>query len=130
MGNIYGKGARKKATALHSLIVRTRAGFICQNCGNTRDDSQIQCAHIISRNYGHTRTDLDNAFALCAKCHWRFGKWPVEFARFIFSTIGEAEYDRIAAKAEAGRGSKLDWDAEVDRLQAIMAELKESMVVD
>jgi hypothetical protein len=120
MANIYGKGARKKATILHSLIVRTRAGFVCQHCGNTREDSQIQCAHIVSRNYGHTRTDLDNAFALCAKCHWRFGKWPVEFTRFIFATIGEEEYDRIAAIAEAGKGSKVDWDAEIDRLQTVL----------
>lgn len=132
--NIYGKGARKKATELHSLIVRERAGFVCENCGRKRhppgltkeekkvaETGQIQCAHIISRNYGATRTDEKNAFALCAKCHWRFGKWPMEFARFVFAKIGEEEYDRLAAKAMAGTGTKIDWVAELERLQEIRA---------
>jgi len=114
------KGARGKATKLHSLYVRQRAGFVCQNCGNTRDDSQIQCAHIISRNYGATRTDENNAFALCAKCHWHFGKWPMEFAKFVYSQIGEDEYERLAEKARNGKGKKLDWTKELERLQKLV----------
>lgn len=122
MANIHGKGARGKATKLHSLIVRERANYVCENCGNTREESQIQCAHIISRNYGATRTDERNAFALCAKCHWRFGKWPIEFARFVFDKIGEEEYDRLAAKAEAGRGNPTNWPLELERLEALRAK--------
>lgn len=117
MANINGKGDRGKATRLHSLIVRERAGFVCENCGNTRDDSQIQCAHIISRAYSFTRTDEDNAFALCAKCHFYFGKWPMEFAKFVYEKIGEEKYESLAAKALEGKGKKFDWKSEIIRLE-------------
>lgn len=120
MGNINGKGAKGKATRLHSEFVRRRAGFVCERCGKTRDEGQIQCAHIISRHMTATRTDENNAFALCASCHWYFGKWPIEFAKWIYDMIGEAEYERLAQKARDGKGKKVDWAAEVDRLQSML----------
>ena len=122
MGNINGKGAKGKATRLHSEIVRSRVNYTCENCGKTRSEGQIQCAHIISRHMVATRTDEENAFALCASCHWYFGKWPIEFARFVFSRIGEDGYDRLAEKATEGKGKKVDWDAEVERLNAIKSQ--------
>lgn len=119
MSASYGKGARGKATKLHSKIVRERVGYVCERCGKTRDEGQIQCAHIISRNYGGTRTDERNAFALCASCHWYFGKWPVEFARFVFDQVGHVLYDELKAKAEDNKGKKLDWEAELERLKEL-----------
>ncbi len=114
-----GKGARGKATKLHSLIVRERAGFVCENCGRTKEEGQMQCAHIVSRNYGQTRTDLRNAVCLCAKCHWFFGKWPVEFARFVEDKIGLELYEELKEKALEGRGKKLDWVSELIRLEHV-----------
>ncbi len=114
-----GKGTRGKATKLHSLIVRERMEFVCEHCGRNRAEAQMQCAHIVSRIYSHTRTDERNAFCLCAKCHWYFGKWPIEFARFVEYKIGLKLYDEIKDKALAGRGKKLDWPAELVRLQDV-----------
>lgn len=114
-----GKGARGKATKLHSLIVRERAGFICENCGRTREEGQMQCAHIVSRNYGHTRTDERNGFCLCAKCHWYFGKWPLEFYKFIEMKHSLNLYEELKFKAEQGKGKPLDWPSELLRLQNV-----------
>ncbi len=120
--NIHGKGDKGKATRLHSVYVRTRAGFTCENCGKTREEGQIQCAHIISRHWTATRTDENNAFSLCASCHWFFGKWPLEFAKFVYSKIGEEEYERLAEKARQGKGKKVDWASEIERLNALTAD--------
>lgn len=124
MGNINGKGAKGKATRLHSLYVRQRARFLCENCGKSRDEGQIQCAHIISRHMVATRTDENNAFALCASCHWHFGKWPIEFSKFVYSKIGEEAYEALAEKARDGKGRKVDWTAESERLQTLIAEFE------
>lgn len=117
----YGKGSKGKATRLHSRLVREANNFKCQRCGRGRDDEvQLQCAHIISRHVIQTRTDLDNAFCLCASCHWYFGRWPIEFALFVFDKIGEDKYHELKAKAESG--AKVDWDLEVERLQGVVDE--------
>ena len=132
MAAAAGKGARGKATTLHSLIVRERVDYVCQNCGRERhapgttkaerkaaNTGQMQCAHLVSRNYGHTRTDERNAYCLCAKCHWYFGKWPLEFYKFV-DEQGDLElYEELKAKAENGRGVKLDWPAELLRLEDV-----------
>lgn len=127
----YGKGANKKATKLHSVYVRTRAEWQCERCGRKVGDvapsgklvKQMQCAHIITRHNPRTRTDENNAFCLCASCHWYFGKWPIEFARFVFSKMPEEEYDRLFEKANSDL--VMDWDSEVDRLTKLISDLKE-----
>ena len=79
----------------------------------------MQCAHIVSRTYSHTRTDEDNAICLCGKCHFYFSKWPIEFAEFVFEKIGKAAYLKLKEKAESGVGVKMDWSAELVRLQNV-----------
>lgn len=131
MSASYGKGDRGKATKLHSKFVRTRAGWACERCGRSIGDTapsgklvkQLHCAHIISRHVAATRTDETNAFCLCASCHWYFGKWPIEFAKFVFDRIGEDAYDVLLVKAEAGKGQRVDWAAELERLNNGLAEL-------
>lgn len=131
MAASYGKGDRAKATRLHSKIVRARANNTCENCGRTNGDinpdtgkpvKQIHCAHIISRDQSATRTDELNAFCLCASCHWYMGKWPIEFAKFVYATVGEEWYENLRLKAELGKGKKLDWSAELERLQRVWDE--------
>lgn len=112
MSDIYGKGARGKATRLHAQIVRARGA--CESCGGT---STLQCAHIISRRYASTRTDLDNAFCLCAGCHRRYTEWPLEFHSFVLERIGEDGYRTLRKKALEVK--KVDWDVEAARLDAI-----------
>lgn len=104
--------AKKKATELHSKIVRARGA--CEHCGTT---TNLQCAHIVSRRYSATRTDTDNAFCLCAGCHMAFTEWPIEFADFTIGQIGEDAYEALKAKAR-GAG-KVDWPSEVLRLSGL-----------
>lgn len=108
----YGKGARGKATKLHSELVRMRGK--CEACGRRVG---LQCAHIVSRRYALTRTDLDNAFCLCARCHRHFTDWPMEFAEFVHTKIGLDAY--LALKLRANSLQRVDWDAELARLKDI-----------
>lgn len=111
---------KEEATRLHSRIVRATKGPVCQcGCGEQATDA----AHIIGRGFSHTRTDLDNAFALNAACHHLFGLNHGAWMDFVDRTIGRAEYDRLWEKAQAGVDVKFDWFAELDRLKAIAAEV-------
>lgn len=114
--SIYGKGAKGKATRLHAELVRARG--TCESCGS-RDN--LQCAHIVSRRYSATRTDLANAFCLCAGCHMRFTEWPMDFAAFVVEKIGVAGYDALKDKAESNPRPwrESDWKTEADRLAAL-----------
>jgi len=116
MADIYGKGAKGRATRLHALI--TRSYGKCMNCGHT---DALQCAHIISRKYSNTRTDLDNAFCLCASCHMTFTDNPVEFGKFTIDQIGEDNYYALYRKRESI--DKMDWEAEAKRLKEIAKEM-------
>ena len=112
------RAVKEEATRLHSVIVRATKGPRCQDgCGQVATD----CAHIIPRVFSHTRTDEDNAFALNAACHRRYTNHADEWVAFCFSTIGEAEYDRLKRKALDGVNVKFDWYAELDRLKAVAA---------
>lgn len=114
MSVAYGKGPRGKATRLHSQVVRSR-GY-CENCGE-RDYAKLTCAHIVGRRYAATRTDENNAFALCWSCHRRFTDWPLEFAEFVVSKIGEDAYTALKQKAEKGvKTNDAFWLAECARL--------------
>ena len=108
---------KAEATRLHSLIVRSHGR--CQNCGDAwrANGSKLECAHIVSRRYSRTRTDLNNAFCLCSRCHMRFTEWPLEFAAFVTAEIGEDEYARLVGLAQ-GLG-KVDWYDELDRLRLL-----------
>ena len=116
MADIYGKGPKGKATRLHALITRSHGK--CMHCGNT---NALQCAHIISRKYGQTRTDLDNAFCLCASCHMTFTDNPVEFGKFTIEQIGEENYYALYRKRECI--DKMDWETEAKRLREIAKEM-------
>ena len=113
---------KNECTRLHSLIVRSR-GY-CEHCGDAwrANGSKLECAHIVSRRYSRTRTLEANAFCLCSRDHIRFTEWPLEFAAFVVSKIGEAEYARL--KALANSTEKVDWEAELTRLRAVWLEIE------
>lgn len=122
MTRAYGKGAKARATELHSLIVRDRDGWRCQRCG-TRPATRrgLHCAHIVSRTYSNTRTAEDNALALCARCHRWFTNHPIEFGRFCDERFGRDAMDALRLRAESR--AKVDWDAEAARLLGVAREL-------
>lgn len=112
---------KEEATRLHSRIVRATKGPWCQNgCGRPAEDA----AHIVGRGLAHTRTDVDNAFALCKTCHAHFSVFHGDWMDFVDRTIGRVEYDRLAQKARLGVGVKFDWYAELDRLRALAESLE------
>jgi hypothetical protein len=118
----YGKGAKGKATKLHAEIIRA-LGY-CEHCGSTHI---LQCAHIISRRYSNTRTDLRNAFCLCASCHRRFTDWPREFSHFISDTWAAELYDSL--KDKANLSLKVDWDTRLEFLKDIKKRLDSGMSI-
>lgn len=110
------KGAKGKCDAIYSKIIRSVAH--CEHCGST---DFLQCAHVVSRRYSATRTDLSNAFCLCAGCHRRFTDWPLEFNKFVEKKIGLEAYEELKHKAESFKGT-MDWDTELERLKIIAKE--------
>lgn len=104
---------KAEATRLHSKIVRQLKGPRCQNCDRVATD----CAHIVGRVFSHTRTDVNNAFALCAQCHRHFTNWHGDWMDFVYEKIGRNAYAVLVHKARAGVGVSLDWYSELDRLK-------------
>lgn len=107
------KGIKGKCDTLFRKIVRS-LGY-CQRCGST---SFLQCAHIISRRYSAVRTDLRNAWCLCASCHRRLTDWPNEHMAYVAETIGIELYDELKQKAEFTM--KFDWEQEYIRLRNLV----------
>lgn len=108
------KGAKAKADRLFSQLVRSRGA--CEHCDKTEN---LQCAHVLSRRFANTRTDLDNAYCLCAGCHMMFTNQPVDFGIFVLNKMGADAYDALELRAHADR--KVDWEAEVARLESLVS---------
>jgi 5-methylcytosine-specific restriction endonuclease McrA len=104
------KGAKGKCDRLFSLAVRARGH--CQKCGRK---TQLQCAHIISRRYSATRTDLRNAWCLCAGCHLEVDTHAGVKMELVEQTIGEETYWELYYLAQSFRG-RMDWAAEAKAL--------------
>lgn len=112
------RAVKEEATRLCSKIVRATRGPYCEaGCGSLATDH----AHIVGRNYAHTRTDETNGLALCGTCHQRFDNFHDERVAILERTVGLEHYERLKAKALAGVNSKLDWYSELDRLKALWA---------
>lgn len=107
----YGTGDKGRATKLHAELVRARGA--CERCGSTH---QLQAAHIVSRRYSHTRCVLDNAWCLCARCHWALTADPLGHVEFAYATIGEARYREL--RRQALERTKVDWAAVLADLRA------------
>jgi HNH endonuclease len=111
------KGSKHKCDLMVRKILLKQHN-VCERCGS-RDNLQV--SHIISRRYSATRTDLANVQLLCARDHFYFTHWPKEFSKWITDSIGTHTYDRLREKAETV--TKVDWDSELARLQAVYDQL-------
>lgn len=141
MTGIYGKGDRGKATYLHAKLVRDRD--ICE----ARDwpiwptphgcAGRLECAHIISRRYANTRTDLDNAICLCSSAHRYFTANPLDFAAFVewwarhtgritradgLGSVPVGDYG-TELRRRRDASDKINWRDELARLQALTKDL-------
>lgn len=123
MGNMYGTGKKGTATRLHSKVIRMLG--ICERCGET-DYERLQCAHIISRKYNSTRTDLRNAFCLCASCHAYFTDHPADFGRFVDGSWAGDLYNPLRLKSqEIQKGTDAFWEDRIDFLKDVQARIEE-----
>lgn len=129
------KGPKDKADKLFSRLIR-RSGA-CENCdyvcppackaweGIHRTGCKLQCAHLITRHLSATRCEPRNAFSLCAKCHYHFGLWPLDFSEFVLDRRSPEEYASLKHLAQQGTGKKHDWDKTVVRLEQLWTEAGE-----
>ena len=67
---------KRKCDTLFSKIVRS-AG-VCDWCGKSSSQVQLQCSHVISRKYLKLRWDENNACPLCASCHMKWHSHPIQ----------------------------------------------------
>lgn len=118
--------AKKKnlvATDLARKIWRTK-GY-CERCHKTRDQVQLQGAHVLGVGAfpGRVRADLRNGMSLCAMCHRYYTDAPREFSKFITNTRIQQYYDDIL---EIGRevGVKMDWDAKIAFLKDVLKRIE------
>lgn len=115
------RAVKEEATRLCSRIVRATRGPMCEaKCGKPAKDH----AHIVGRNYSHTRSDETNGLALCGTCHYEFDNNLSFRMGLVNLTVGMAEYERLFAKARAGVDVKFDWFDELDRLKALWDQIE------
>lgn len=123
------KGAKGKADALFSLIIRSEmecekchVACTCENAPKSHTRGcPLTTSHIIGRKYSATRTWEPNAQCLCFSCHRRFTDWPREFSAWITDSIGSEAYDELVERANST--TKFDWDEELERLKSVAKRL-------
>ena len=81
---------KKKLDVLFSKVVRNIGE--CERCGKK---TNLQCCHINSRRFLHTRWDQLNALCLCAGCHFWSHQHPRAFGMFVNKYYGEGTMDQI-----------------------------------
>lgn len=106
------KGAKAKADKYFSQLVRSRGA--CQSCGKTEN---LQCAHIISRRFSHTRCEPSNAYCLCAGCHHYYTDHPVAWGQFVLGKMGEDCYAELTRWSQ--RTGKVDWFEVADQMKKL-----------
>jgi len=131
MSVAYGKGSKGKATKLHSVIIRSlgkceACDYVCSCPDKWKHNTcKLQTAHIEGRKASGTRTQLRNAFSLCASCHRRFTDKPLTFNAFVDKTWAKKYKKRLVELSRPmNMGLKMDWDEELVRLTALHDDLK------
>jgi len=131
MSVAYGKGDKGKATKLHSIIIRSLGR--CEACEYKcacadkwkHGVCKLQCAHLEGRTASGTRTQLRNAFSLCASCHRKFTDKPLTFNAFVDSSWAAEYKDRLVVLSRPmTTGQKMDWEEELVRLKAMHDDIK------
>lgn len=116
----YGKGDKGKATKLHAELIRSTGE--CEHCFARPPQVQLQCAHIQGRKSSATRTQLRNAFCLCAGCHRMFTDKPLNFSRWITQTWAQEYRDELIRLSNTP--TKMDWSEELKRLRLLKLQLE------
>jgi len=110
-------GDKGACDRIFSQLVRIRGA--CQRCGSPKN---LQCAHVISRRYSATRCLPDNAWCLCATCHFHVDQHFEDKWALVVATIGEDKFNELRAAAY-GNLKPWDWAAERKRLEALREQM-------
>lgn len=81
---------KRKLDKVFSDVVRSIGE--CEKCGKRVN---LQCAHINSRRFLHTRWNQLNALCLCAGCHFWAHQHPRAFGKWVDEYLGEGTMDEI-----------------------------------
>lgn len=92
---------RTAADRRFSLMVRERDHFTCQRCGAVHmpNSQGLHSAHCFSRGKLATRTDPENAAALCYGCHRFIDGHPQEREAFFRSRLGDEAYEALQLRS-------------------------------
>jgi hypothetical protein len=115
MGHWRSNGVKRdKYDILFSELVRERADWICEYCGNdfNHDNGRLHNSHVFGRRHKGVRIHYWNGCAHCYKCHPYLEENPIEFAEWYKQQFGEAQYYQLLVIAN--RPTKLTvFDKEV-----------------
>lgn len=116
------RGDKAKADKLFSQIIRSLGYCEAEGWGDYPCSKQLQTAHICSRKRSATRTDLRNAFCLCAAHHRHFTDYPRQFSYFITDTWAQEYYEETYQRSLLP--TKIDWRDEANRLADIYQKIQ------
>lgn len=103
----------KPLDILFSKAIRQRDGK-CMRCGSI---SNLQCSHVLPRNYLSIRWEMENAITLCVGCHiYWWHKYPHEAVEW-FDNMWPGRYEKL--KKLASTHKKIDRIAELERLRKL-----------
>ena len=117
----------KKAADLARKIWRTQG--VCEHCGKTKYQVQLQGAHIIGVGTAiRVCSDIRNGFSLCSYCHRWFSDHPFEFIEWVDTTWAKEYIPTLRELARPGQGQKIDWDERIVFLQGILKQLENKQI--
>ena len=82
-----------------SKAVRLSQNYTCERCGlkggPSKDESQLQNCHIITRAFNSTRYSTANTLCMCVNCHRYTGDNVREHKVWVAEKYGQGRIDRI-----------------------------------
>jgi hypothetical protein len=74
--------------------LKVSRGMKCERCGRSGVSEKIylQPSHIYSRSWMSLRWEPLNVVLKCAKCHWWWGKNPVDGVLWLMQYYGDAKF--------------------------------------
>ena len=88
-------------------IVRKR-DVVCQHCGKTSSEAQLQISHTVTRGWFGARWDLLNVMLLCAGCHQLWHKDPAFMVEWMKEKFpGRIKYLASVKKCRAWKNWEL-----------------------
>ena len=116
---------RNKLIALWSGAIRSRAGYKCERCGDTK---RTNAAHLIPKRVWFLRFDLRNGICLCPKCHqWDvmgsldysgmlFAQWLFHASESTWNNVRTMWVEMAYVESKLSTPKRPDWRAIYDKL--------------